>query len=212
MRVAAQGFVDDLSASFSSIVLARLFLVVPFGSLPPEDRAFASALVKDSALLSASTRVLSLLGTAGREHEWNDRLRSRGHLAVPLLSQELVQGIPMLARLLAELEVDFAALDDGRAIASTRMLGGQNAKFFVGDASTARNARGDYVIPARDFVTKHSVRTVFGMGGAYVDGTLAVAVVFSSETIDPLVVARFPSLISNFKMATAKSFAAGHLY
>ena len=45
------------------------------------------------------------------------------------------------------------------------MLGGLNAKFFVPDAGTTRNGRGDYVIPARDFLSqKHSVRTVFGMG------------------------------------------------
>ena len=96
VRVAAQGFLEQLAATFSSIVLARLFPRSSPSALCRRRRsAFASALAKDSALLSASTRVLSLLGTVGREQAWNDRSRSRGHLAVPLLSRESVEGIPV---------------------------------------------------------------------------------------------------------------------
>jgi hypothetical protein len=51
-------------------------------------------------------------------------------------------------------------------------------------------------------VANHAVRTVFGMGGAYANGLLVIAIVFSTELLDPLTVARYPSLISNFKIAT----------
>jgi hypothetical protein len=41
------------------------------------------------------------------------------------------------------------------------------------------------------------------MGGAYLNGVLAVAFLFSSEALPRENVDRFPSLISNFKMATS---------
>jgi hypothetical protein len=50
------------------------------------------------------------------------------------------------------------------------------------------------------------------MGGAYLDGTLAIAIVFTSEVIDRLVADRFPSLISNFKMATSALLIRGAIY
>jgi hypothetical protein len=209
---AAQSFVADLATTFSSVLLARVFVVVPFRALPAPDQAFARKLVGDDPRISAETRVLSLLGTMGRKLAWCDRLQSAGHLAVPLLDRAHVTGIPMIARLLGDLEVDFKGLDDKRSIASTPMLGGHNAKFLVRDAVTATNERGELVIPARDFVAHHGVRTVFGMGGSYVDGTLAVVVVFTDELVDDLTVSRFPSLISSFKMATAEAMAKGRIY
>jgi hypothetical protein len=209
---AAQAFVEDFPQMFSSVVLARLFVVAPLRALPAVERDFASAAASGDVRLRPDTRVLALLGTWGRDPQWRDRTLSRGHLAVPLLDRAYVENIPMLARLLADLRVDFAALDDGRAIASQPMLGGLNAKFFVPDALTAVNDRGQFVIPSRDFVASQGVRSVFGMGGAYVDGTLAVAVIFTNEVIDSLVVDRFPSLISNFKMATSTLLAQGRIF
>ena len=50
------------------------------------------------------------------------------------------------------------------------MLGGRNGTFFVPDALTAKDARA-VGIAAHDFAEEHAIRTVFGMGGAYVDGT-----------------------------------------
>jgi hypothetical protein len=114
----------------------------------------------------------------------------------------------MIAALLAELEVDVARLD-AAAIATRRLLGGKNTRFFVADAATALDAQGRHVIAARDFVGKHQVKTVFGMGGAYVDGTLAVAIVFTNEPVPATVVDLFPSLIGNFKMATTELMTKG---
>ena len=72
VRVAAQGFAEDIQRTFSSAVLVRVFVVVPFGDLPPKESAFAAALAKDATALSPSTRVLSLLGTAGRARRERD--------------------------------------------------------------------------------------------------------------------------------------------
>lgn len=110
----------------------------------------------------------------------------------------------MIAKLLADIDVDLAALDDGRPIATRRLLGGKNGMFYVPDAPTAMDSRGRNIIPDRNFVTKYDIHTVFGMGGAYLDGTLVISIIFATEKLDRLLVDRFPSLIANFKMATAK--------
>jgi hypothetical protein len=212
LQEAAQDFAALFADGFSSVVLARVFVVVPFEALPAAEQQFAAAFVSHDARLGPRTPVLSLLGTSGREPGWNTRGASRGHLAIPLLDRQYVEQAPMIARLLADLEIDLKNLDDGRPIATRRMLGGRNGTFYVPDAQSARDEQGRAIIPAQDFVMQHEIRTVFGMGGAYLDGTLVLAIVFCSEALDRLVVDRFPSFISNFKMATAQLQGQGRIY
>jgi hypothetical protein len=211
LMTAADGLAQ-LFTAFSSTVLARVFLVLPFESMPERERASAEAFVANDPRLGPHTPVLSLLATRGREPDWNDRERSRGHRAIPLLDQAFVQGAPMIAKLLADLEVNLKALDDGRPIVTRRMLGGRNGAFYVDDAQSARDELGRPIIPAQDFVAAHAIRTVFGMGGAYVHGQLVVAILFSTERLDRMLVDRFPSLISNFKMATARLVEEQRIY
>jgi hypothetical protein len=108
---AAQSFAAELLKEFASVVLARVFAVVPFERLPEVDAEVAQRFAEKvgaARLLVPSTPVLSLLGTAGVGATWNDRLFSNEHLAIPLLSKELVEGAPMLAQLLADLKLDLA--------------------------------------------------------------------------------------------------------
>jgi hypothetical protein len=84
---AAQNFVSVFCDSFSSLVLARVFLVMPFGRLPAADQSFARILIANDVRLTARTPTLSLLGTYGRDEGWRDRQRSKGHLAIPLLDK-----------------------------------------------------------------------------------------------------------------------------
>lgn len=207
---AAQGFVEIFSAAFASVVLARLFAVLPAGTLPPTERTFAAALA--GGALTESTPVLSLLGTAGQGEGWSERTASVGHRAIPLLSSATIDEAPMIAKLLADLGADLQALDAGGMIATRQLLGGRNGTFFVPDARTAVDSRGRHVIAARDFADAFAIRTVFGMGGAYLDGTMAVAIIFCSEELDRLTVDRFPSFIASFKMATSKLQRDGRIF
>jgi len=212
---AAQSLALALRKEFPSVVLARLFAVVRLERLPNTDaevaRRFAEK-VGAAKLLVPSTSVLSLLGTAGVGSTWNNRTLSAEHLAVPLLSKELVEGAPMLAQLLADLKVDLACLDDARPIDSRRMLGGINQRFYVPSAKTARDAQGRFIIPARDFVAQYQIETVFGMAGAYVDGMIVAAIIFTTEHLQASTVDRFPSIIANFRMATTGAVLARRLY
>jgi hypothetical protein len=212
---AAQSFSSALLKEFPSVVLARVFAVVPFERLPDLDAEIAQGFAEKvgaGPLLAPTTPVLSLLGTAGTDPSWNNRLFSSGHLAIPLLSKELVEGAPMLAQLLADLKLDLACLDDARPIDSNRMMGGINQRFYLQSAKTALDARGRLIIPARDFVTKHRIETVFGMAGAYVEGTIVAAIVFTSERLEAQVIDRYPSIIANFRMSTTAAVLSRRIY
>ncbi len=200
----AQHFVGAFVDTFPSLVLARVFLVLPFEQLPAQEQAWARRLVADDARLTPKTPVLALIGTRGREEAWNDRTRSAGHLAIPLLDKSVVAEAPMIAKLLADLELDLVKLDDDFAAETVRMLGAHNGKFFVPDADTAVDTRGRFVIPGREFVERNAIKTVFGMGGSYFDGVLAVAVFFTSETVERPAADRFASFISTFKTVTTR--------
>ena len=212
---AAQGLSAALLKEFPSVILARVFVVVPFERLPDVDAEVAQRFADRlgaAELLVPSTPVLSLLGTSGVVATWNNRLFSSSHLAIPLLSRELVENAPMLAQLLADLNPNWAYLDDARPIDSKRMIGGTNQRFYVQSAKTALDARGRLIIPDRDFVATHRIETVFGMAGAYVDRMVVAAIVFTSERLEPQVIDRYPSIIANFRMATTAAVLARRIY
>jgi hypothetical protein len=198
---AAEQFTALFATRFSTVLLARVFLVVPFERLPPADRAYARALAGKDPRLTATTPVLSLLGTHGKEPEWNDRMRSVAHLAIPLLDRESIQAAPMIARLLVDLEVDIQGMGAGGPITTRRMVGGRSAMFYVPDARTTRDDRGRPIIQ-QEFATRYGVESVFGMGSSYLDGSLAIAIVFCTERIERGAADRYGSFINSFKMAT----------
>jgi len=212
LEAAAHGFVTAFAEAFVDAALVRVFAVMPFADVPQTEQAFARSLGGGHPRFGDQTRVLTLLGTAGHEPSWNDRRASRGHLCIPLLDRSFVESAPMIARLLADIDVDLAGFDDGRPIATRKLLGGKNGMFYIPDASTAKDALDRYIIPDQIFVRKHGIRSVFGMGGAYLEGILILSIVFSKGEVPRIVVDRFPSLIVNFKMATANLVQKGLVF
>jgi hypothetical protein len=212
LEAAAQGFVTAFAGAFTDAALVRMFAVMPFQDVPEPERTFARSLGGHDPRLSERTRVLTLLGTAGHEPRWNDRRASRGHLCIPLLDRSFVESAPMIAKLLADIDVDLAGFDDGRPIATRKLLGGNNGMFYVQDASTAKDVQGRHIIPDQAFVKKHGIRTVFGMGGAYLEGILVLSIIFSKAEVPRIAVDRFPSLIVNFKMVTAALVQKGSAF
>jgi len=92
------------------------------------------------------------------------------------------------------------------------MPGGINARFFVANALTGTDGAGRHIIAARDFVTAHDIKSVFGMGGSYLDGTQAIAIVFTTEVLTASDVDRYTSFIGTFKMATSGPVQRGQLF
>jgi hypothetical protein len=209
LEAASVRFVELFANNFDSVILARLFAVLPYAALPPAEQRVANA---KSPHLAPSTPVLSLMATRGKEPAWCLRTTSVSHRAIPLLSSSSVTEAPMVAKLLSDLDVDLKSLDDGKPIATRQMLGGKNGTFFVPDAEVALDERGRHIISSREFAARYGVRTVFGMGGAYMDGTLVVAIAFLSESLERLVVDRFPSFIGSFKTATTRLVGQRRLF
>ena len=208
-EAAAQLVTDALVEALPDTALARVYVVVPQLDLPPDVQAFVTTL---AGAVGASTPVLALVGSSGAKPAWHGRVTSKGHRGIPLTSSAFVDAIPMLARLLRELGIDLAWLDDAPATTTRRLIGGFNGVFYVEDARTVRDAKGRLVIPAEDFVAEQDVKTVFGMGGFYPDGTMVVAIVFTRELLPKAAVERLTSLITMIKGETFKAIRARRIF
>lgn len=200
VQVAAQSFASAMQRRFEGVALARLFICLPLKTLPAAEAQAASG---TGDPLSPETLVLCLLGTAGSEPAWNERLKSVGHRAIPL-SPATIERAPMLARLLADLNGGrVPAPPEGMTIRLMATRG--NGVFHVEDARTTRDDRGRTIID-RNFVDSYGIQSVFGMAGPYLDGVNVVAILFSEARIDRAAADRYGSLINSFKMATARLY------
>lgn len=200
VQVAAQSFTAALHRRFDGVVLARLFIALPYNRLPPAE---ADAARGGGAPIQPNALVLCLLGTAGREPSWNERLKSAGHRAIPL-SAATIERAPMVAKLLSDLNGGGAAPAEGGMTVRLMATRG-NGMFHVENARTALDARGRSVIDRR-FVDGYGIESVFGMAGPYLDGVNVVAILFSQVRIERAIADRYGSLINSFKMATARLY------
>lgn len=213
---AAQALVSAICTEFpAGMVLARTFLTLPFARLPEDLRRAAWSCVEDQTLHAAvgpTTPILALLSTCGREVEWCDRRRSRGHAAIPLSSRSFVDSIPMVARMLHEMGIDLG-LETGGDPYVERILGaGWVGLFHVDDARTARDDKGRRIIPANDFVERYGVRSVFGLGKAYGNGSIASVVVFATSVLPRATVESLVPIVNQFKAETIDLMGRGAIF
>jgi hypothetical protein len=213
---AAQRCTDILFQEFQqSLALVRMYATLPFRALPEFDRAFVTRLaianrVQDQ--LTQDTLVLSLLGTRGLEPDWNDRRKSAGHLGIPLVDARFVASIPMVSRLLTEMGLGLDWVDRSETDIVTTVLGRMAGVFYVEDAASAVDRQGRRVIPAQDFVSRYGVKTVFGVGGAYMNGVFLCLLFFTKESIPQAQVKRMTPIISVIKMATMEAAMKNHTF
>src|SRR5512144_2112177 len=99
---------------------------------------------------------------------WNDRRNSQGHVGIPLATSDFIEAIPMMSRLLKELGMGLDWIDSNDTSMVARALGSSSGLFYVPDAALEIDAKGRKVIAGQDFVKTHGVKTVFGMGGAFI--------------------------------------------
>jgi histone H3/H4 len=219
LEKAAQELAKEFHTRFSeSVVIARVFVTLPFQSLPASNKEFVNNLAESAggaAELKPNTPVLSLIGTHGHEADWNDRSKSQGHVGIPLISSAFVGAIPMIARLLKELGVPLEWVDGHDSEMIIRTMGTSAGLFFVDDAGEATDHQGRKIIAAQDFVSSYNVKSVFGIGGAYPNGHILVVVVFCRDTLSRATAEGFLALTNLFISQTsrlaepAKVFANG---
>ena len=101
---ACQKFIDVLYEDLlASAVLFRVFATVELEKLPAKETDFVRDLARTrgvSSELQPKTKVVTLLGSRGKRPQWNHRLRSERHLALPLTSASFIKTIPMVSRLM----------------------------------------------------------------------------------------------------------------
>lgn len=198
-----------------SIVLARVFATLPFRDLSAPVKTFVTGLAAAKQLLPLlrdDTQVLSLLGTYGAEPAWGDRLQSRGHLGIPLLSASFVESIPMVARMMSDMGIGADWFDKLEPDILVRSLGRAAGVFYVRDAKTWLDRQNRKIVSAQDFVEAHDVKTVFGLGGSYLNGSFVTVIVFTRETLEQSQVETFMSLVNIFKGATISLVMGGAIF
>lgn len=198
-----------------SIVLARVFLTVPFKDIPAGHKKWVRDLCESVNLshqLHEHTPVLCLVSTAGENYEWNNRRNSQGHVGIPLLSAEFIEAIPMMARLMREVTGDLSWLDEKDWATKARSMGKFSGVFHVRDAAKDKDNKDRHIIAAQDFVGQHGVKTVFGIGGGYIDGSLAIKLYFTREILDVSLARAFLPSLNLFKIQTFDAVAAGQIF
>jgi hypothetical protein len=198
-----------------SIVLARVFMTLPFRVLTSRDKSFVTELAGTrnlQHLLNDKTQILSLLGTYGEQSEWRDRFQSRGHIGIPLLSASFVESIPMVSRLMNDMGISTDWFDETEQDVLVKSLGRAAGVFYVRDARTWLDHQNRKIVSAQDFVEEYGVKTVFGLGGSYLNGSFVTIIVFTRETIEQARAEAFISMVNTFKVATMRHAMAGLIF
>lgn len=198
-----------------SVVLARVFLTVPFDGLTPVRRRFVQDLAGQCGVgksLRTATPVLSLVGTWGADESWRDPLSSRRHLGIPLVSAAFVDSIPMISRLLREIGVPLEWAETYDTASIERTIGRTAEMFFVADAERAVDQKGRKIISAQDFVSDHGIKAVFGVGGVYAGGQILVLMVFCRDDLTRSAAELFMATTALFKAKTAGLVGTGRLF
>ena len=160
----------------SIFALVRIFRLSNSDTLPPEE---------DSTM--AGGHWLTLMGTYGDEPEWCNRMKSQGHRVIPAGAF----GTPMLKAVFEQTNLDVKSLEEGEDIEPTIIMdGSQLTKFF--HVEDAKNS--PYIVAQDEFVKPYNIKSVVGIGSAFVSNSLYVCIGFSKITLDKEMAENFASL------------------
>lgn len=159
--------------------LVRLYVTARLSALDGPLQEFARRAVPDDlgSALSDDTRCITLLATTGVEPAWNDRRSSMAHQAIPLVDEDLVARLPMVAGLLRGLGVDAAAVVRPDPSQHAARASRRYDMFFVPDARSSRS------IPDTAFVERYGIHSALGFGGVMPSGELFTVLVFATVAV-----------------------------
>lgn len=175
--------------------LVRFFKTHPYRDLPEGLQAVVRAANAYAASIP-DLRCLTLLATRGDEPDWNSRLTSRGHRAIPLTSVEMVQQAPMIAQLITQLGLPIAnVVRPSRALLLDQEQTAHNV-FFV-----PRALGSPHIVAQEEFVVRYGIQSVLGFGGLLASGDLFAVILFSRVAIPPDAADQFRVVGLNLKIA-----------
>jgi signal transduction histidine kinase len=196
-------FVDPKTGHFEC-PLVRFFKTERFDALDSDLQGFAVRMLRDGHGVRPDMKCLRLVATVGEKAEWNHPSLSVSHRAIPLASRQLIEGAPMIARLLEQLGVRVEALL-AREPELVDPPGSAFNVFFVPEAS------GSGCIPDQaHFVEPFGIASVLGFGGALPDGEIFVVILFSNVPITREVASLFRTLALNLEVAVLEIGSAGN--
>ena len=175
--------------------LVRFFKTHTFEKLDPEHQDFSKNMAGNSPVFP-ETKCLTLLATVGENPEWNSRKNSKGHRAIPLLSEEMVDQIPMIKNLITQM-----GLNTGIVIKpDPRFLLDKNTKMY--SVFCVPEAPGSPCIPAqKEFVIPYGIKSVIGFGGLFPSGDVFAIIMFLKCATTNKVADLFKILAQNVKIA-----------
>jgi hypothetical protein len=209
VEAAAQAITEHLYISMCdpetgdpSCALVRCYKTISFSKLPPDLQGFARTILKRKPS-RPDVKCLTLLGTTGSRPEWNSRMRSLGHQAIPLETVQMVEQAPMVTQLIRQLGLDVAAVIAPTPEIVKNLDGKSYGVFYV------QQAAGSPFIPAQqEFVVREHVQSVLGFGGLLRTGDMIAVILFSRAPIPEATATRFRTLALDLR---AGLFAAGDI-
>lgn len=185
----------DTSTGMPACSLVRLYRTICYGDLDDDLRAFGDRLICDVPL-TPDTRCLTLVATVGEKPEWNSRFQSAGHKTIPLPSEEVVQAIPMVSQLVAQLGLDVSSVVKPD---SNLLL---EAEQHVYNVFYVDEAKGSPYIPAQsDFVIPFNIRSVIGFGGLFPSGDVYAILMFTKVFVPRNTADMFRNIAMNVRVA-----------
>lgn len=193
-------FYDELRtpAGERACALVRCYKTHPFGGLSPDLQQFARGILGDVEPRQ-SMKCLTLMATVGQNPSWNSRFLSQGHRAIPLPSPEIVEKAPMIAQLIKELGLELSAVIHPSPEVVKELAGKRHGVFHV------EHALGSAYIPAQqEFVARHGVASVVGIGGMLPTAEFFAVILFSTVHVPGSVAERFRTLALDVKASFAR--------
>lgn len=187
------GSLGDEKTGQRACALVRMFQSCAFADLDPDRQRFARAMAGQETL-RPQTRCLALLATAGDDPAWNVVADSRGHQAIPLLSDHAVRHAPMISALFRQLGIDVGAV-----LQPALLVDRKETTFNVFHVP---NALGSENIPAQaEFVVPFGIRSVLGFGGVLPNGDIFAVILFARVEIPRPTAEMFKTMALNVKLA-----------
>ena len=193
-------FYDELHAPGveRACALVRCYKTHPFGLLEPDLQRFAREMM-GTLQPTADMKCLTLMATVGSTGSWNSRQLSRGHRAIPLPSPEIVAKAPMISQLIKELGVDISHVIKPSPDVVNELGGKRHGVFHV------EHALGSPYIPAQEeFVVRHGIESVLGIGGMMATGDLFAVILFATVHVPASTAERFKALALDVKSAFSR--------
>lgn len=174
--------------------LVRCYKTHRFEMLPGDLQEFARNVPGAGHAVRPETNCLTLLASVGEKPAWNSRKQSRGHRAIPLVSNEMVERAPMIAQLIRAFGLELSAVVHPTHDVVRDLAGKTYGVFHV------EEALGSPYIPAQEeFVIPHKIKSVLGFGGALPSGQLFAVIVFSHVHVSADAADRFRNIALDVK-------------